>query len=115
MPAAATPGGRGQGQAGGAAPAQGIQQLLQQQQQQQTAATASNSNYPVNLRPEVSAAEEIRAGETAMETNRNAGFTTGFSVSRTGIFNGQSAIIDLAGDSVSEMLIKDALANTFPS
>ncbi|MDQ3041935.1 MAG: amidohydrolase family protein, partial [Acidobacteriota bacterium] len=47
------------------------------------------------------------------ETNRNAGFTTVLTVSREGVFNGQSAVINLAGESVSEMIIRPAFAEHF--
>lgn len=70
----------------------------------------SNSNYAVGLRPELMASEDLKAGDASYETARNAGFTTVLTVGRTGIFNGQSAVIDLAGDSVSEMIIKDGFA-----
>jgi imidazolonepropionase-like amidohydrolase len=76
----------------------------------QPAAPASNSNYPEGLRPEASATDDLKAGEAQFETNRNAGFTTVLTVSRDGIFNGQSAVIDLAGDSVSAMVIKAPFA-----
>ncbi len=75
--------------------------------------TASNSNYPVGLQPEESAFENLKAGEAQFETVRNAGFTTALIVSREGLFNGQSAIINLAGDSVSEMAIRPAFAEHF--
>lgn len=79
--------------------------------QQQTAATpASNSNYPVGLRPEETAADDLRAGEAQFENSRNAGFTTVLTVGRTGIFNGQSALINLAGDSTSAMTVKNPVA-----
>jgi len=55
----------------------------------------------------------IRAGEAQFEAARNAGFTTVLTVGRTGIFNGQSAVIDLAGDSVSEMTIRSPFAEHF--
>ncbi len=70
----------------------------------------SNSNYPAGLRPEEVTSDDLRAGETQFETNRNAGFTTVLSVGRTGIFNGQSAVINLAGESVSDMVIKSPFA-----
>jgi imidazolonepropionase-like amidohydrolase len=54
--------------------------------------------------------EDLKNGEAQFETNRNAGFTTVLTVGRTGIFNGQSAIIDLAGDNVSGMVIKSPFA-----
>lgn len=76
---------------------------------QQTAPT-SNSNYPDGLQPEKTAFEDLKAGEAQFEATRNAGFTTVLTVGRTGIFNGQSAIIDLAGDSVSAMTVKSPFA-----
>lgn len=73
-------------------------------------ATQSNSNYPTGLRPEDAAFDTLKAGDAQFETNRNAGFTTVLTVGRTGIFNGQSAVINLAGDSVSAMVIKAPFA-----
>lgn len=83
--------------------------------QPQTATTnaPSNSNYPDGLQPEESAVEQLKAGEAQFETNRNAGFTTVLTVSREGVFNGQSALINLAGDTVSEMVIRPAFAEHF--
>ena len=73
-------------------------------------AAQTNSNYPVGLRPELYSVDELRAGDSGYETNRNAGFTTVVTVGRTGIFNGQSAIINLAGDTVSSMIVKAPFA-----
>ncbi|CAN5215567.1 amidohydrolase family protein [soil metagenome] len=70
----------------------------------------SNSNYADGLRAEETAAEQIKAGEAQFETQRNAGFTTALTVPKDGIFNGQSALINLAGDSVSGMIIKSPFA-----
>jgi imidazolonepropionase-like amidohydrolase len=74
------------------------------------AAQSSTSNYPIGLRPEDAAFDALKAGEAQFETNRNAGFTTAVSVGRNGIFNGQSAVIDLAGDTVSSMIVKSPFA-----
>ncbi len=95
-----TQGGGGGGGGGGAAAA-----AAQQQANSQT-----NSNYPAGLRPEVVAADELRGGDSNFETNRNAGFTTVVTVGRTGIFNGQSAIINLAGETVSALIVKSPFA-----
>jgi imidazolonepropionase-like amidohydrolase len=81
--------------------------------QQTPAAPISNSNYPTGMQPEVSAFEQLKAGDAQFETNRNAGFTTALTVSRDGVFNGQSAVINLAGDSVSELVIKTPFAEHF--
>jgi imidazolonepropionase-like amidohydrolase len=70
----------------------------------------SNSNYPAGLRPEERIIDDIRSGEAQFETNRNAGFTTALATGRTGIFNGQSALINLAGDSVSRMTLRSPVA-----
>lgn len=73
-------------------------------------AQPSNSNYPAGLRPEEMIIDEIRAGDAQFESNRNAGFTTALTTGRSGIFNGQSALINLAGESVSVMTIKSPVA-----
>jgi len=73
----------------------------------------SNSNYPAGLRPEEAAIDDIRAGEAQFEAARNAGFTTALTVGRTGVFNGQSAVINLAGDAVSSMVIRSPFAEHF--
>lgn len=78
-----------------------------------TTPPATNSNYPDGLQPEESAIEQLKAGEAQFETNRNAGFTTVLTVSRDGVFNGQSALINLAGDSVSQMVIRSPFAEHF--
>ena len=75
-----------------------------------TAQPTSNSNYPAGLRPEDAIVDDIRAGEAQFETNRNAGFTTVLTTGRAGIFNGRSAVINLAGDSVSDMVVKAPFA-----
>lgn len=88
------------------------QQFQQVAQQPQTTAP-SNSNYPPALQPETSAADQIKAGDDQFEAIRNLGFTTALTVSREGIFNGQSALINLAGDSVSDMIVLAPVAEHF--
>jgi len=95
-PQTGTPGAGGGGQSAAAAA--------------QSTAPQSNSNYPAGLRPEETVETDLRAGEAQFDTNRNAGFTTVLTVGRTGIFTGQSAVINLAGDSVSAMVIKSPFA-----
>jgi imidazolonepropionase-like amidohydrolase len=84
-----------------------------QAQAQQAATPASTSNYPAGLRPEDSVLDDLRAGESQFDAARAAGFTTVLTIGRTGIFNGQSAVINLAGDSVSSMVIKAPFAEHF--
>ena len=71
---------------------------------------SSNSNYPEGLQPDESAEDRLKAGDAQFETQRNAGITSALTVSKDGIFNGQSALIDLAGESVSGMIIKSPVA-----
>lgn len=70
----------------------------------------SASNYPAGLRPDLDVVEQLRAGDAQFESQRNNGITTVVTVPRDGIFNGQSAIINLAGDTVSAMIIKSPFA-----
>lgn len=78
----------------------------QQQQQQQPAASASSTNYPVGLQPDISAMDLIRAGNQQFEQQRNAGITTALTAPRDGIFTGQSAVINLAGETVTQMTVR---------
>lgn len=77
---------------------------------QQSPQPTSNSNYPAGLRPEDAVADDIKAGDAQFESVRNAGFTTALTTGRTGIFNGQSAVINLAGDTASAIIIKSPFA-----
>ncbi|HEY0047978.1 MAG TPA: amidohydrolase family protein [Pyrinomonadaceae bacterium] len=79
-------------------------------QQQAQTPQPSNSNYPNGLQPETSALDALKAGDAQFETQRNNGITTVLTVSRDGIFNGQSAVINLAGEAVSTMVIKSPFA-----
>lgn len=79
------------------------------QQQQQTTSSAS-TNFPFGLQPETSAADLIRAGNEQFEQQRNAGITTALTAPRDGIFMGQSAVINLAGDTTTAMIIKPVFA-----
>ncbi|HMT08510.1 MAG TPA: hypothetical protein PKA82_10935, partial [Pyrinomonadaceae bacterium] len=71
----------------------------------------SNSNYTAGLRPEDSAYDELRAGESQFEAIRNSGITTVVTTGRSGIFTGRSVVINLAGDSVASMVVKDPFAH----
>lgn len=83
------------------------------QQAQQQTAPQSNSNYPTGMQPDVLAFDQLKGGDAQFEANRNAGFTTALTVSRDGVFNGQSAVINLAGNSVSELVIRSPFAEHF--
>ena len=70
----------------------------------------TSSNYLPGLRPELDASDDLRAGDAQFETNRSAGFTTVVTVGRTGIFNGRSAVINLAGENVSGLIVRSPFA-----
>lgn len=70
----------------------------------------SISKYPEGLRPEVTASEKLKAGEAQFAGHRNFGFTTVLTVEDEGIFNGQSAVINLAGESAAEMIVSSPWA-----
>ncbi|MGI8468556.1 MAG: amidohydrolase family protein [Pyrinomonadaceae bacterium] len=70
----------------------------------------TNSNFSNGLQPETKVVADLRAGDAQFDAQRNAGITTALTVERDGIFNGQSALINLSGDSVSEMVIREPVA-----
>ena len=90
-----------QGAGGGAGGAQ------QQQQQQQT---SSSTNYPQGLQPETNAADLIRAGNDQFEQQRNVGITTALTAPRDGIFMGQSVVINLSGETATQMVVRGPVA-----
>ncbi|MGZ8842373.1 MAG: amidohydrolase family protein [Pyrinomonadaceae bacterium] len=73
-------------------------------------ASAVNSTQPAGLQPEIQAADYLRPGGDQIDGARNAGITTALTAPRTGIFIGQSAVINLAGDSAQEMIVRSPVA-----
>ena len=71
---------------------------------------APNSTQPVGLQPEVLVEDLIKPGGADIESSRNAGITTALTVPRTGIWIGQSALIDLAGDTPQQMIVRSPVA-----
>ena len=80
------------------------------QQQAAPRSGGPNSTQPAGLQPETMVEDIIRTGGTDVENARNAGFTTALTLPRTGIWIGQSALIDLAGDSPQQMIVKSPVA-----
>jgi imidazolonepropionase-like amidohydrolase len=79
-------------------------------QQQQRPAAGPNSTQPVGLQPEVMVEEVIRPGGNEIEASRNIGITTGLTLPRSGIWIGQSALINLAGDTPQQMIVRSPVA-----
>jgi imidazolonepropionase-like amidohydrolase len=69
-----------------------------------------NSTQPPGLQPEVMVEDVIRTGGAEVEASRNIGITTALTLPRTGIWMGQSALINLAGDSPQEMIVRSPVA-----
>jgi imidazolonepropionase-like amidohydrolase len=100
LPVAAAPQGGARGGGGFA--------VTQQTNAQQIAAL--NSTQPVGLQPEVRADEFLRPGGDQIDAERNAGITSALTAPREGIFAGQSAFINLAGDTPQEMIVRSPVA-----
>ncbi|HEX8178328.1 MAG TPA: amidohydrolase family protein, partial [Pyrinomonadaceae bacterium] len=80
------------------------------QTQATPAVSAPNSTQPPGLQPELAAAELLRAGGEQIEAARNAGLTAALTVPREGIFVGQSALVNLAGDTPQQMIVRAPVA-----
>ncbi|MGH9907861.1 MAG: amidohydrolase family protein [Pyrinomonadaceae bacterium] len=76
----------------------------------QTFLSALNSTQPPGLQPEVMVEDFIRSGGEQIETARTVGITTALSVPRTGIWMGQSALINLGGDTTQQMIVRSPVA-----
>lgn len=77
---------------------------------QTTNISAPNSAQPPGLQPEVLAEDFIRPGGDQIENSRNAGITTALTAPRQGIWMGQSALINLSGDTPQQMIVRSPLA-----
>jgi imidazolonepropionase-like amidohydrolase len=77
----------------------------------QTSTTvALNSTQPPGLQPEVVVEDFLRPGGEQIEAARNAGITTALSAPRQGIWMGQSALINLSGDTAQQMIVRSPVA-----
>ena len=55
--------------------------------------------------PWVQAADDVKVDERRFESWRNAGFTTALTAPKTGIFPGQGAVINLAGERAGDLVV----------
>src|SRR6185312_5869293 len=69
-----------------------------------------NSTQPVGLQPEVMVEDVIRPGGNEIESARNIGITTALTSPRTGIWMGQSALINLEGETPQQMIVRSPVA-----
>jgi imidazolonepropionase-like amidohydrolase len=69
-----------------------------------------NSTQPPGLQPEVMVEDVIRPGGTELESWRNVGVTTALTSPRSGIWMGQSALINLNGETPQQMIVRSPVA-----
>ncbi|HKY43383.1 MAG TPA: amidohydrolase family protein [Pyrinomonadaceae bacterium] len=69
-----------------------------------------NSTQPAGLQPEVMVEDVIRPGGNEIESARNVGITTALTSPRTGIWMGQSALINLSGETPQQMIVRSPVA-----
>jgi imidazolonepropionase-like amidohydrolase len=80
------------------------------QQQQQRPPSGPNSTQPAGLQPEVMVEDVIRPGGNEIESWRSAGVTSVLTSPRSGIWMGQSALINLSGDTPQQMIVRSPVA-----
>ncbi|MDQ1590546.1 MAG: hypothetical protein QOG71_1173 [Pyrinomonadaceae bacterium] len=88
----------------------GAAAFLAAQQQATPAVSSPNSSQPVGLQPEILASDVVRPGGEQIEAARNAGLTAALTAPREGIFMGQSAVINLAGETPQQMIVRSPVA-----
>ncbi|MDQ6830584.1 MAG: amidohydrolase family protein [Gemmatimonadota bacterium] len=77
---------------------------------QVSAASAPNSLHPAGQQPEISAVDLLKPDAEAMTGPQSAGLTAALTAPSSGIFMGRSAVINLAGSTTQDMLIKSPVA-----
>jgi imidazolonepropionase-like amidohydrolase len=80
------------------------------QQQQSRPPSGPNSTQPAGLQPEVMVEDVIRPAGNELESWRSAGVTTALTSPRSGIWMGQSALINLSGDTPQQMIVRSPVA-----
>jgi imidazolonepropionase-like amidohydrolase len=73
-------------------------------------AVSPNSTQLPGLQPEILASDIIRVGGPEIEAARSAGITAAQTAPRGNIFLGQSAVINLAGETPQQMIVRTPVA-----
>lgn len=95
-------GGRGGGGGGAAAPAAPAAPSRR--------GNGTTADQPRGVEPEVSAADQVKLDEDALDGPRSAGIATALTVPGGGVFQGQSALINLGGASAAAMIVRPNVA-----
>jgi imidazolonepropionase-like amidohydrolase len=74
------------------------------------AAFSPNATQPPGLQPETLAVDLIQPGGAQIEAARNSGITSALVAPREGILLGQSAFINLAGETSQQMIVRSPVA-----
>jgi imidazolonepropionase-like amidohydrolase len=77
---------------------------------QQQAIAAPNSDHPIGLQPELRMVDIMEFEGDVLDAPRGAGITAVLAAPRDGIFMGQSALINLFGESAQDMLLRTPVA-----
>ena len=91
-------------------PGGGAAAFLLAQARPPTSPSGPNSTQPVGLQPEVMAEDMFRATSDQLDSAKNIGITTVLSVPRGGIWMGQSALMNLAGETPQQMTVRSPVA-----
>ena len=73
-------------------------------------ATSPNSPNLPGMQPEILASDLVRPGGQEIEAARGAGITAAHTAPRGNVFLGQSALINLAGDTPQQMIVRSPVA-----
>jgi imidazolonepropionase-like amidohydrolase len=73
-------------------------------------ATSPNSPSLPGMQPEILASDLIRPGGSEIEAARSAGIAAAHTAPRGNVFLGQSALINLAGDTPQQMIVRSPVA-----
>jgi imidazolonepropionase-like amidohydrolase len=73
-------------------------------------ATSPNSTQLPGMQPEILASDLIKPGGAEIDSARTAGITTVHTAPRGNVFLGQSAIINLAGETPQQMIVRSPVA-----
>ncbi len=84
--------------------------LLQAQAQARPSPGGPNSTQPAGLQPEVMVEDVIRPSGEEIDASRNIGITTALTAPRSGIWMGQSALINLSGETPQQMIVRSPVA-----
>ena len=105
--AGAAPAGGGRGAGGGAAAALAA---LAAPATPGRGGNGSTADQPRGVEPELSAAQQVRLDEDALDGPRSAGIASALTAPSAGIFQGQSALINLGGASAAAMIVRPNVA-----